>query len=92
MSNLLAIPFKKTYPIDAREPTRNYIYAHGGGHPDEFKEDIALWESLRNVGVGGVVHVDRIQSALLLVQDSAICVFELNSINSQGIMLNWLQL
>ncbi|KAG5647384.1 hypothetical protein DXG03_000454 [Asterophora parasitica] len=65
MPNLLAIPFKKTYPVNVKEAARNYIYAHGGGHPDEFKDDINLWQNLRNDGVGGVVHVDRINSSLL---------------------------
>ncbi|KAG6840601.1 hypothetical protein C0991_005642 [Blastosporella zonata] len=65
MSNLLAIPFKKTYPADVKEATRNYIYAHGGQHPEEFKDDISLWENLRKEGVGGVVHVDRINASLL---------------------------
>ncbi|KAG6816889.1 hypothetical protein H0H87_002009 [Tephrocybe sp. NHM501043] len=65
MSNLLAIPFKKTYPVDVKESTRTYIYSNGGGHPDEFKDDINLWQSLRKEGVGGVVHVDRINTSLL---------------------------
>ncbi|KAG6909867.1 hypothetical protein DXG01_014903 [Tephrocybe rancida] len=65
MSNLLAIPFKKTYPVDVKEATRNYIYAHGGGHPDEFKDDTSLWQNLRQDGVGGVVHVNRINASLL---------------------------
>ncbi|KAF9468112.1 BRO1-like domain-containing protein [Collybia nuda] len=65
MPNLLSIPFKKTYPINVKEAARNYIYAHGGAHPDEFKDDINLWQNLRKDGVGGVVHVDRINSTLL---------------------------
>ena len=67
MPNLLSIPFKNTYPIDIQESTRNFIYAHGGGHPDEFKGDINLWQTLRKDGVGGVAHVDRTNSALLSV-------------------------
>ncbi|RDB25545.1 pH-response regulator protein palA/RIM20 [Hypsizygus marmoreus] len=65
MPNLLAIPFKKTYPINVKDPARSYIYAHGGGHPDEFRDDISLWQNLRKDGVGGVVHVDRISTSLL---------------------------
>ncbi|KAF8071744.1 BRO1-like domain-containing protein [Lyophyllum atratum] len=65
MPNLLAIPFKKTYPVNVKDAARNYIYAHGGGHPDEFKDDINLWQNLRKDGVGGVVHVDRINTSLL---------------------------
>ncbi|KAF8968115.1 BRO1-like domain-containing protein [Flammula alnicola] len=40
MSNLLAIPFKKTYPVNIKEAARQYISDHGGAHPDEFREDI----------------------------------------------------
>ena len=69
MSNLLSIPLKKTYPIDVREAARNHIYAHGGGHPDEFKNDIILWQNLRKDAVGDVVHVDRINTLLLSVQN-----------------------
>lgn len=73
MPNLLSIPFKKTYPTNIKEAARNYIYSHGGAHPDEFKDDISLWQNLRKDGVGGVVHVDRINSALLSVGISMIC-------------------
>lgn len=69
MSNLLSIPSKKTYSIDVREAARNHIYARGGGHPDEFKDDIALWQNLRKGAVGDVVHVDRINALLLSVQN-----------------------
>ncbi|KAG6872669.1 hypothetical protein C0995_007778 [Termitomyces sp. Mi166 len=65
MSNLLSIPFKKTYPVNVKEASRSYIYAHGGGHPDEFKDDINLWQNLRKDVVGGVVHVNRINAFLL---------------------------
>ncbi|KAG6879119.1 hypothetical protein C0992_005096 [Termitomyces sp. T32_za158] len=65
MSNLLTLPFKKTYPVNVKEAARNYIYLHGGGHPDEFKDDMNLWQNLRKDGVGGVVHVDRIDASLL---------------------------
>lgn len=67
MPNLLAIPFKKTYPVNVKDAARNYIYSHGGGHPDEFKDDINLWQDLRKDGVGGVVHVNRINASLLSV-------------------------
>ncbi|TFK28100.1 pH-response regulator [Coprinopsis marcescibilis] len=65
MSNLLAIPYKKTYQIDIKEAARNYISNHGGAHPDEFKEDIRNWEELRKDVTGGSTHVDQIDAALL---------------------------
>jgi len=67
MSNLLSIPSKKTYSINVREAARNYIDTHGGGHPDEFKDDLTLWQNLRKDAVGVVVHVDRINTSLLSV-------------------------
>lgn len=65
MSNLLALPFKKTYPIDIKEAARKYIFDYGGAHPDEFKDDIKLWQTLRKEGVGGVVHGKQVDAALL---------------------------
>ncbi|KAF8896364.1 ALIX V-shaped domain binding to HIV-domain-containing protein [Infundibulicybe gibba] len=65
MPNLLAIPFKKTDPIDVKEATRNYLYNRGGVHPDEFKDDILRWQSLRKDAVGEIVHTDRIRTLLI---------------------------
>ena len=65
MSNLLALPFKKTYPIEIKESARKYISDYGGTHPDEFKNDIKLWQALRKEGVGGAVHDNRVDAALL---------------------------
>ncbi|KAF8910637.1 BRO1-like domain-containing protein [Gymnopilus junonius] len=65
MSNLLSIPFKRTYPVEIKEATRKYIFDQGGAHPDEFKEDIRTWQELRKDGVGGVVHDNRLESSLL---------------------------
>ena len=67
MSNLLALPFKKTYPIEIKEPARKCISNYGGTHPDEFKDDIKLWQALRKEGTGGVVHDSRVDAALLYV-------------------------
>ncbi|KAF7327709.1 pH-response regulator protein palA/RIM20 [Mycena kentingensis (nom. inval.)] len=64
MSNLLAIPFKKSYALDLKEPVRNYILHNSAAHPDAFRDDIAQWQALRNNGVGGTVHVDRVNAAL----------------------------
>lgn len=67
MSNLLALPFKRTYQIDIKESASNYIATQSGTHPDEFKGDIKEWQDLRNEGTGGVVHENRTQSTLLCV-------------------------
>ncbi|KAJ6513259.1 BRO1-like domain-containing protein [Mycena sanguinolenta] len=64
MSNLLGLPFKKTYNIDIKEPVRNYLLVNGAIHPDAFKTDINRWQNLRKDGVGGVVHIDRVTAAL----------------------------
>ncbi|KAF8183916.1 ALIX V-shaped domain binding to HIV-domain-containing protein [Pholiota molesta] len=65
MSNLLDIPFKKTYPTDIKRAVKRYITEHAGAHPDEFTEDIKIWQDLRKDGVGGVLHENRIDSTLL---------------------------
>lgn len=65
MPNLLAIPFKKSYSINLKDPVRSYISTHGGAHPDEFKMDIKIWQDLRRDGTGGVIHVNGIDAALL---------------------------
>jgi hypothetical protein len=65
MSNLLDIPFKKTYPTDIKRAVKRYITEHAGAHPDEFTEDIKTWQDLRKDGVGGVLHENRIDSTLL---------------------------
>lgn len=67
MPNLLDFPFKRTYSIDLEDPVREFIFFHGGGHPDEFKDDIQQWQDLREKAVEDVVHVDRIHAILLWV-------------------------
>lgn len=67
MSNLLDFPPKKTYDLDLETPIQDFISAHGGGHPDEFKYDIKQWHSLRNNAVATVVHVDQIDVLSLWV-------------------------
>lgn len=64
MSNLLSIPFKKTYAIDVKEAARQYLEEHSGTHPDAFRADLSRWQELRKDGVGGVVHVNQINSML----------------------------
>lgn len=68
MPNQLSIPFKKTYVVQLRQAVRNYILEkHPNAHPDAFRWDINCWEALRKDGVGGVVHVDRVQTSLRYV-------------------------
>jgi len=65
MSNLLALPFKKTYQVEIKDAATNYISQFTGTHPDEFRDDIKRWLELRSEGTGGVVHEDRINSSIL---------------------------
>jgi BRO1-like domain len=68
LSNLLTIPFKKTYQLNIEDAARRYIYDHGGGHPDEFKADINQWQRLRKDAVAREpVHDSQIKSVLLSV-------------------------
>ncbi|KAM6504501.1 BRO1-like domain containing protein [Amanita muscaria] len=53
MSNLLDIPSKSSYPIDIAGPARDYIQHHVGVHPDQFRDDIRRWQSLRMDAIGG---------------------------------------
>ncbi|KAL0954962.1 hypothetical protein HGRIS_003892 [Hohenbuehelia grisea] len=73
MTNLLTIPFKKSYVIDVKEPLRNWLYEHGGTHPNAFKDDIDRWQALRNETVGTTVHVNRVQ-ALISYHAQLVCI------------------
>ena len=64
MPNHLNIPFKKTYSCLIPTATRDYISNHTEDHPDAYIRDINQWKSLRDIGTGGVLHSDRINSAL----------------------------
>ncbi|KAF9267708.1 BRO1-domain-containing protein [Marasmius fiardii PR-910] len=64
MSNLLSIPFKKTYIIDLKEATRRHLLEHGETHPDAVKSDINRWEQLRQYGAGGEAHSKRVDDIL----------------------------
>ncbi|KII89959.1 hypothetical protein PLICRDRAFT_159226 [Plicaturopsis crispa FD-325 SS-3] len=64
MPNQLAIPFKRTYTPPIRQATRDYLLEHGDTHPDTVKWDINQWEALRKNGVGGTVHVNRIDATI----------------------------
>jgi programmed cell death 6-interacting protein len=66
MPNQLSIPFKPTLPAQIKEAVLSYIeFNHTDSHPDAFKWDIARWEELRKDGVGGYVHVNRVDATLL---------------------------
>lgn len=73
MSNLLSIPFKKTYPIEIKDATRAFISAHGGVHPDEFREDIISWQHLRKKATSDTVHENGIDAMLLSVSSFLHC-------------------
>ncbi|KAJ8593344.1 BRO1-domain-containing protein [Rhizopogon salebrosus TDB-379] len=64
MPNHLSIPFKKTYSCPIPTAARDYIRNHTEDHPDAYIRDINRWKSLRDIGTGGVLHVDRIKPAL----------------------------
>lgn len=66
MPNQLSIPFKDTPEAPIKDAVTSYIETYyTDTHPDAFKWDIARWEALRRDGVGGYVHVDRVNAALL---------------------------
>jgi programmed cell death 6-interacting protein len=68
MPNQLHIPFKQTSPAQIKDAVESYIeFNHTDAHPDAFKWDISRWEELRKEGVGGYVHVNRVEAALLSV-------------------------
>jgi len=65
MPNQLSVPFKKTYTTDIRQAAREYISKnHTDTHPDAFRWDINRWETLRKDGVGGVIHVGKVEPSL----------------------------
>ncbi|KAF8656828.1 hypothetical protein AX16_002376 [Volvariella volvacea WC 439] len=64
MPNLLSIPPKRTYSVDVKEAARTYLADVAGVHPDEFKQDILEWNTLRRNAIGETVHSNRIQPAL----------------------------
>ncbi|KAJ3987962.1 BRO1-like domain-containing protein [Lentinula detonsa] len=47
MSNLLAVPFKKTYQVDVAGAARTYLSNNGDTHPDAVKADIKQWQEMR---------------------------------------------
>ncbi|CAE6510041.1 unnamed protein product [Rhizoctonia solani] len=66
MPNQLSIPFKQTPPAQIKDAVHSYIeFNHTDAHPDAFKWDVSRWEELRKDGVGGYVHVNRVDAALL---------------------------
>lgn len=71
MSNLLAVPFKHSSAIDIKDPVKNYIQNNSGTHPDEFKSDIARWQTFRRDALGTAVHVNAVDPILLSVTNSS---------------------
>ncbi|CAE6500532.1 unnamed protein product [Rhizoctonia solani] len=66
MPNQLSIPFKPTSPVQIKDAVQSYVeFNHTDAHPDAFKWDISRWEELRKDGVGGYVHVNRVDATLL---------------------------
>ena len=74
MPNQLAIPFKLTEEVDIKGALRRYINDSTDAHPDEFKSDLARWQTLRRDGVGGVVRVERVQAAQSFVTHLLHCI------------------
>ncbi|KZT73000.1 BRO1-domain-containing protein [Daedalea quercina L-15889] len=65
MPNQLSVPFKRSYAVEIRHAVREYIFKnHTDTHPDAFRWDVSRWETLRKDSVGGVVHVDRVNTSL----------------------------
>ncbi|THV03236.1 BRO1-domain-containing protein [Dendrothele bispora CBS 962.96] len=64
MTNLLAIPSKKTYTIDLKQPVYDYLLEHGGTHPAAVKKDIDQWQTMRQRLVDAKPHLDLVQSML----------------------------
>ncbi|KAJ7593046.1 BRO1-like domain-containing protein [Mycena floridula] len=63
-NNLLSIPFKTTYQTNVKDPTRAWLQANGGAHPDAFRADLNRWQELRKEVVGGTVHISRVEAIL----------------------------
>ncbi|KAF9017119.1 BRO1-domain-containing protein [Hymenopellis radicata] len=64
MANLLTVPLKKTYVVDVKEPTRNYLEAHTDAHPEAFKADLNQWQQLRKDSVDVSVHVNAVEKLI----------------------------
>lgn len=75
MPNLLDFPPKRTYEISLENAVRDFISFHGGGHPDEFKNDIKQWLDLRKNAVSGAAHIDQINAILLWVSEFPVPFF-----------------
>ncbi|KAJ3836346.1 BRO1-like domain-containing protein [Lentinula raphanica] len=60
MSNLLAIPFKKTYQIDVAVAARTYLTDNGDTHPDAVKTDIKQWQEMRQKIVSSETQTSRL--------------------------------
>lgn len=70
MSNLLAVPFKKTYQVDVVHAARTYLSENGVTHPDAVKADITQWQELRQKIVGLEANSKRINDILRYAKSS----------------------
>jgi hypothetical protein len=77
MTNLLAIPLKKTYAIDIKQPVHDYLLEHGGTHPAAVKKDINQWQAVRQRLVGAEPRSTLLQDMLMYV-DSWLLEVEMN--------------
>jgi hypothetical protein len=65
MSNLLALPFKKSAVIPVSQAARKYVQDNlPDSNPDAFKWDFKEWARLRKQTLSDVIHVDLIQPFL----------------------------
>ncbi|KAF8825086.1 hypothetical protein HHX47_DHR7000235 [Lentinula edodes] len=68
MSNLLAVPFKKTYQVDVAGAARTYLSDNGDTHPDAVKADIKQWQEMRQKIVNLEVHANRLADLMRRMQ------------------------
>lgn len=64
MTNLLTVPFKKSYFVDVKGPTRRYLEEHTDAHPDAFKADLNEWQLLRGDTVDMTVHINTVDQLI----------------------------
>ncbi|KAH7884708.1 BRO1-like domain-containing protein [Phlebopus sp. FC_14] len=64
MPNHLKVPFKKTYAAPIRAKVRDYILNRTEDHPDAYKRDINLWETLRTACTTDTLRSDAINAFL----------------------------
>ncbi|KAH8826651.1 pH-response regulator [Flagelloscypha sp. PMI_526] len=65
MTNLLTIPFKRTYELNVKDGVTQYLQEREGRNPAQFRDDILRWHDLRQNAVVPTVHVNRVDPALM---------------------------